>query len=509
MALGVGLATAYLGYKASQDAADKGADAMGDASKRSAASQAKMIEQYEKAVADLEAIGIPSIEAQKISLEYAQLGPSALEQVSTDPMLAAEQYDSLKQLGELSGPGLTPEDRAEQFMISQSSSREAKARGNSIKQNMAQRGLSGSGIDLATQLSSSQGAADRGAMQQAQMISDRAKARRSAIESKANLAGKMEANQYGRDANVASAKDRIEQFNKTQRAGAKNQQEMANKALIQQDFQNRMSKGQAKANARAGVAGGYQAGAENAMKEGMAKSKGYADQGAAQSQLYGDLGTAGIKYFSDTAEDGGIMGYEDGGMVNPYLSVPNSNAGYEDGGLTEGGIMSDEMMDDEMMEGQPDYRAGEVVPGESYAGDRVDAKVNSGEMVLNIEQQQRLMDLLKGYKSLQELGNENIVDPAGGMPEEEMGAEMMPPMEQAPEAPMPMIPEGQEVPLENGGMVPAEYDGDKYEHGGHYKPRGIHSTLESEKKQLERKDGEQKARKARIKALEILKNGGR
>ncbi len=38
---------------------------------------------------------------------------------------------------------------------------------------------------------------------------------------------------------------------------------------------------------------------------------------------------------------------------------------------------------------------GEIIKGQSFAGDKVDARVNSGEMVLNLEQQQRLLDLIR------------------------------------------------------------------------------------------------------------------
>ena len=42
------------------------------------------------------------------------------------------------------------------------------------------------------------------------------------------------------------------------------------------------------------------------------------------------------------------------------------------------------------------FEQGGVVPGSAYAGDRVDAQLNSGEMVLNANQQQNLLDLLAG-----------------------------------------------------------------------------------------------------------------
>lgn len=65
----------------------------------------------------------------------------------------------------------------------------------------------------------------------------------------------------------------------------------------------------------------------------------------------------------DTYEQGGL--YEDGGM---------SHMAYKDGG------------------------EGTIIPGESYAGDKLPDRINSGEAVINIEQQQRLLDLLKELK---------------------------------------------------------------------------------------------------------------
>ena len=52
---------------------------------------------------------------------------------------------------------------------------------------------------------------------------------------------------------------------------------------------------------------------------------------------------------------------------------------------------------------------------ESFAGDRVDAKINDGEAVLNVPQQQRFMDLVRGKISVDELGNDDIVE---GVPSE-------------------------------------------------------------------------------------------
>lgn len=60
-----------------------------------------------------------------------------------------------------------------------------------------------------------------------------------------------------------------------------------------------------------------------------------------------------------------------------------------------------------------DYEQGGIEEGDSYVGDRVDAKINSGEMVLNLDQQQRLMELLRGRITPPEMPMEkDIVEPA-------------------------------------------------------------------------------------------------
>lgn len=79
---------------------------------------------------------------------------------------------------------------------------------------------------------------------------------------------------------------------------------------------------------------------------------------------------------------------------------------YEDGGTYEdqdGGL---EFISD---------GSGDVVEGDSFERDRVDAKLNSGEMVLNAAQQQRLLDMIRGKLPQEAVGEEDIVE---GVPKE-------------------------------------------------------------------------------------------
>lgn len=90
--------------------------------------------------------------------------------------------------------------------------------------------------------------------------------------------------------------------------------------------------------------------------------------------------------FGAFLEDGGLPRYKQGGLY--------SGTGYAE----DGDIMFDSNGD------------GAVVGGDSFERDRVDARLNSGEAVLNVAQQQRLMDLLRGEADIDDLGDEDIVE---------------------------------------------------------------------------------------------------
>ena len=87
-------------------------------------------------------------------------------------------------------------------------------------------------------------------------------------------------------------------------------------------------------------------------------------------------------------------------FANPYGEMQFKDGGCASNKYENGGTMyaSDGM--------------GDIVNSgmESYAGDRVDAKINDGEMILNVPQQQRLMDIIKGEESVDNIGESDIVE---------------------------------------------------------------------------------------------------
>ena len=132
----------------------------------------------------------------------------------------------------------------------------------------------------------------------------------------------------------------------------------------------------------------------------------------------------GINPFAQAAENGAVM--------DPVADIIGKAMARKQ--MAEGGSEEAKMMDmirsmEEVpaMQDGGTYQAqdgsllftsdgsGDIVEGDSYERDRVDARLNSGEMVLNAAQQQRLMDMLRGEISLDELGDDDIVE---GVPRE-------------------------------------------------------------------------------------------
>jgi hypothetical protein len=400
-----------------------------------------------EAIERLEAEGVPAIEAQKVILESPQLvglqdipeiGETAMAgiQEQMDPRLKGIEREALEGMQAFTGAGMTESERAQDILDQQQVAGEVSAQRKAVLQKMAEQGTGTQGAAVAAMLEGTSKGAESRRMQKAAQAAERDKRRMAAHQAAGRMAGGMSAREFDQLSQVASAKDRIKQFDtnmraqieganlarrqqiENQRAAAAQQQELHNKGLLQQDYQNRIGKAQAIANAKMGQATQLGKDADRRITEGQAAAEGRLKQGAAIGGMITDLGTAYAKYGPDAkkptkeeqnAADGGIIGYEDGGAVY------DKYAG--------GGIDVDPMEE-------------EIVPGDDFAGDRIDAKINSGEMVLNVDQQQRLMELLKGYRDLKGLGDEDIVEPASEAP--------------MPELPMPPAPESSQLTGDSG-----------------------------------------------------------
>lgn len=266
-------------------------------------------------IARLEAIGLPSIEAQRIALESPELvgvleaevlGPSALEQVQEDPRLKAAQLSALEGMAGLAEQGLGAEDIAAFNELRRRAAAQAEAQRATALQQMQERGTLGSGIAAQAQLQAGQQASNLLAQQAESQAAQAAAARRAAIGQQANMATQMQQQGLQLAGQKASAKDVINQFNVQNRqnvaarnlaerqriaeagTATANQQQMYNTGLIQQQFQNEIAR-----------AGGINAATQNLA--GLYSSQAQAAQQAQQAgtgavlNLAGTLGAAAIK----------------------------------------------------------------------------------------------------------------------------------------------------------------------------------------------------------------------
>jgi hypothetical protein len=282
----------------------------------------------EEQMARLEAIGIPSVEAQKIALESPELidlleaealAPSRFEQIEMDPRLQAAQLAALEDVSGLARTGLGVEDRAAFNEIARRASAQAQAQRATSLQQAQESGRLDSGMALLADLQGAQAASQMAAQQGEQVAARAAEARRAALGQQASMASQMQQQQLGLAGQKASAADAIAQFNTQQRMGVQaqnlaarqaienqriataNQQQMYNKALLQQKFQNELAK----------------AGGQGQASQNMANL--YAQQAAAAQQaqqaLVGGLfkagGTAAGAYFGPGGAAAAKLALED------------------------------------------------------------------------------------------------------------------------------------------------------------------------------------------------------
>lgn len=265
-------------------------------------------EAREKALAAIEGINLPTIEEQQLALqnlvnqgdmtpEMLQtigLQDSAMENISGDPRLRSAQMSALEKLSQQGETGLSASDRLALTQIGKENERATKARNDSVLQNMAQRGMSGSGAELAAQLMNSQNAAENAQMQGMNVAAQAQQRALEATAQGANLAGNVRGQDFDQASATARAQDAINQFNAANRqnvagvnvsnrnnatannlqnkqriadvnVGNANQQQMHNKDLIQQQLNNQMNLGGMKSNALTGQANQYQQQADKAV----------------------------------------------------------------------------------------------------------------------------------------------------------------------------------------------------------------------------------------------------
>ena len=254
-----------------------------DANKKAAADQKAMMNRI---FAEIDALDLPDLERQKLQLNYLRkigvlnpkleekilLEPSAFEEIGVPQELINTQNRMLKGLEDIYNQGgMTAEDKYRQAQIFAKEATEERGRRDAILQNMRQRGLSGSGLELGAQMIAQQGAAQRRSMQGLGLEALAEQRALEALKDAGSLAGQMRSQEAKEQAERARGLDAMAIFNaqsaqalegrnidrsnlaqtanlaEAQRiadanVGLQNYQQEYNKKLAQQDYQNRLNK---------------------------------------------------------------------------------------------------------------------------------------------------------------------------------------------------------------------------------------------------------------------------
>lgn len=276
-------------------------------------------------VADMEIQLQDLVQQGVITPEEAQaalVDGSAMEGITLDPALKQKQMASLAALEELAANGgMMASDEANLNRIRNEELASARGAREAIINNANARGMGGSGLELASQLMNQQEGANRTAQRDMDIAAQAQDRALQAIMQGGQMAGDVRNQDFNQAAQVAGAQDAIAKFNaansqavnlantqakntaqaanlaEKQRvadtnAQTSNQQQIYNKNLLQQNYDNKLKKAQG----QSGVA------TQNAANQG-ANSQAAAN---AQNQLMGGLLGVGAAY-AGRKEHGGLI----------------------------------------------------------------------------------------------------------------------------------------------------------------------------------------------------------
>lgn len=166
---------------------------------------------------------IPEVEFAKYSTPEAlsYLGNFTPEELQATGLPAGvinqamrnKQLQALGGIEQLSQTGLSAIDRAALSEIQNEIAMQERGQRESILQNMAQRGISGSGQELAAQLQSSQAASQLASQQGMQQAAQAQRARTEALANLSEMATGLEQTDFQREAQRQEAQDLINRFN--------------------------------------------------------------------------------------------------------------------------------------------------------------------------------------------------------------------------------------------------------------------------------------------------------
>lgn len=273
--------------------------------------------QLDQVIQQYIAINVPDPAQQKLELQHYQLtgelSPKLEQTIKQDPtsfqnIVKNQQYSSaqnnalqqLQSLGEEGGLSLSDKADLQQQQLQNAS--KDKANRDAITDQMARRGQGGSGTELQAQLAGNQAAGDRAAQTSLQTLGSARDRALQSIQGAGSLATSLQGQDYQRQSDLASAQDKINQFNTTNAQSVQqrnanttnaadaanlaasqkvsdantdlsNKEQQYNSQLYQQQYEDQLQKEQGIANATTGSANAGRAnGATTAQQFGAVGS---------------------------------------------------------------------------------------------------------------------------------------------------------------------------------------------------------------------------------------------
>lgn len=229
-----------------------------------------------KLIEQAAAMDIPLPELEDVVAE--QVGPSAFEDIRTDPNLRNAQMAALDRLLQIDQEGgLMLSDRANLNRIIGETTQAAQSNNAAVRENMAARGVGGSGAEIALQHANNQAAAQRAAkagMDTAAMAQQRAL---DAIMARGSMAGNVRKQDFGEQAQAAQARDIISRYNADSRSRAA----YHNSDLDQRRYTNQLRRAEIQKQGKKDMANWHQ---------NEAQAKAQVVGGAANAAAYGAQG---------------------------------------------------------------------------------------------------------------------------------------------------------------------------------------------------------------------------
>lgn len=203
---------------------------------------------YNQAVSELMAIGMPPDLSREVVMQQFQsagvltpeleqeikLNESKLAQVQEDPTTREAQMQAL-QLLQQSGRGITPQDRLKFNEMRDQVQRDNEAKRQQIIQSFRQRGMGGSGAELASQLSQAQSSANQASLEGDRIAASSEQNALDAIARSGTLGGQIRGQDFDVTTTKARAEDELNRFNtqnqinrQTRNVGSTNQSRQYN-----------------------------------------------------------------------------------------------------------------------------------------------------------------------------------------------------------------------------------------------------------------------------------------